>query len=136
MKTKNKVVFDTNIFISALIFGGKPRVLLDQVLHGDLKLYCSPEILSEIRGVLVGPKFQYSPAIALTIERELLSIAEIVCPETKIKLIKTDPADNRILECALAAQADFIISGDQHLLALDEFRGIPIVTVNDFLQKF
>lgn len=83
--------------------------------------------------MLEGPKFRYPTSVALAIERELLEISECVIPEMGVDAIQTDPDDNRVLECALAAQAHAIISGDRHLFELGEFNGIRILTIAEIL---
>ena len=129
-----KVVLDSNIIISATIFGGKPRAVLELALEGKIELAVSTEILQEIRTVLSGKKFQFPAPVINSIITEIEIIGEIVEPLITIKTIQKDPADNKILECAVAAGADLIVSGDVHLLELKVFQGIRIVNASDFLE--
>ena len=129
------VVLDTNVLISALVFGGKPRKVLDRIIKGQLKMAVSKEILDEMEGVLTSRKFQYSRQISHSIRNALEEVADLITPQKTVKAIKNDPDDNRILECALAAGADIIISGNRHLLELKQYRGINIITPSDFLNK-
>ena len=119
---------------------------LQQSLAGNRELYCklalegktelavSTEILQEIRTVLSGKKFQFPAPVINSIITEIEIIGEIVEPLITIKTIQKDPADNKILECAVAAGADLIVSGDVHLLELKVFQGIRIVNASDFLE--
>jgi len=126
------VVLDSNVLISAIVFGGKPRVILESIIEGKLKLAFSEALLEEIEAVLQGKKFRFSPQITDLIITELQSISEILHPTSTVSVIKKDPADNKVIECAIAANADFIISGDAHLLELGEYRNIKILSPSDF----
>jgi uncharacterized protein len=130
------LVLDSNVYISAVLFGGKPRRIIEAALAGRARLAVSASILEEVEGVLSGKKFKFPESSARAITNEISSLAETVEPLKKIFQIKKDPADDRILECALAAAADVIVSGDQHLLALKLFRGIPILNPDECLEKF
>ena len=131
-----KVVLDTNILISAIVFGGKPRDILERIISGKLEFAVSKEILNEVEGVLSGKKFKYPSHVIYEIRNAIEELGEIVVPEKRINRIKKDPDDNRILECALAVNADFIISGDNHLLEFKVFKGIQILSPADFLEKY
>jgi uncharacterized protein len=127
------IVLDTNVLISAIVFGGRPREVLEKVISGTFAMAISTEMLDEFQGVLQGRKFRYPGAIARTIMNELLSVSELVRPTMKVQVIKADVADNRILECALESRATCIVTGDRHLLELHQFEGIPILDVATFL---
>lgn len=129
-----KVVLDTNILISAIVFGGKPRKVLEAAIKGKIHLVLTEEIIVEIRGVLEGKKFQYPSEITELIIQELEALAEIVKPKERIKVIEKDPEDNRVLECAQQEQADYIVSGDVHLLEIKEFQGTRILIPGEFLK--
>jgi putative PIN family toxin of toxin-antitoxin system len=129
-----RVVFDTNIYISAILFGGIPQKLITHALQKQFQLFISPDIITEILSVL-SKKFHFSETKVKTIELLLKDLAVIVYPKEIITLIKNHPADNRILECALAAKANCIVSGDKkHLLLLKKFRRIKIISVQAFLK--
>ena len=123
------VVCDTNVLVSALLFpGGPPDEILKLVRDGNIKLAISMEICIELKGVL-RKKFEMPEKDVREVIKSIREISFLVQPKEKISLIKEDPADNRILECAVAADADYIISGDlKHLQSLKEFRGIPILS--------
>jgi len=129
-----KLVLDTNILISAVAFGGKPKVILEKVIRGDIRLVLSDPILEEVQGVLLGKKFRYPAHIVVEIAQQLVSLAEIVYPEESISVIKNDPPDNRILECAVAGKVKYIVSGDEDLLSVTSFRKIEILSPDKFLK--
>lgn len=130
------LVLDSNVYISAVLFGGKPRLIIQAALAGRVRLAVSASILEEIEEVLSGKKFKIPEAAAKEIVAEISNLAENVAPVEKISRIKEDPDDDRILECALAASTAAIVSGDSHLLALGIFRGIPILSPDKCLEKF
>src|SRR3989454_7024778 len=111
-----RLVLDTNVLVSAIVFGGPPRDVLETVLTGAHRLVLSPAILHELHRVLTGSKFRYAQAAADQVDAELREIAEIVEPETRLSVIAADPEDNRVLECAVEGGADVIVSGDRDLL--------------------
>ncbi len=130
-----KVVLDTNVLISAILFGGKPRRILEKAIRGEIRLCLSEPILEELSGVLRRSKFDYSLEKVQTLLTELTSIADFVNPSQIIRLVLEDPDDNRILECAVEAKANYIITGDFHLLKLSRYRDIEIVNAFTFLEK-
>jgi putative PIN family toxin of toxin-antitoxin system len=129
-------VLDTNVFISAIAFEGKPREVFRRVLTGQMRLAISEDILGELQGVLSGKKFKYSKEVIRSIRNAIEDLAEFVIPQKEVKRIKKDPDDNRILECAVEAEAHFIISGDKHLLELKKYENIRIITPSDYLKEF
>lgn len=92
-------------------------------------------ILDEIREVLQRPKFGLSSEQALTLIEELHDLCRIVTPKARIRAVDTDPDDNMILECASAADADVIVSGDSHLLDLGQWRDIRILAPANFAKE-
>jgi putative PIN family toxin of toxin-antitoxin system len=128
-----RVVADTNILVSALQFGGKPKQLLDLAVDGQIELAISEAIIAETLRVL-RDKFERTADWLTEAERQLRVIARLVEPTEDIKAIDADPSDDRILECAVAAGAEVIVSGDTHLLDLETFRGMPIERVAEFLR--
>lgn len=133
---KLKVVFDTNIYISALIFGGNPRNCLELARHGEAELFTSGVILLEISQKLKN-KFKWKDQEVFDVIEGLSKFIKKVTPREKLSVIKADPTDNKILECAKEAKADFIVSGDvKHLLFLKNFGKIKIVNAKQFLDIF
>jgi putative PIN family toxin of toxin-antitoxin system len=132
-----KAVLDTNVLISAILFGGKSRDILEMGISGRIKIAVSQDILKELAEVLVGKKFRLPVLEVQQTIHELSEIVELVIVMQRIHVIKNDPDDNRILECAISSKADYIISGDSDLLILKNFKKIKILSPNDFLlQKF
>lgn len=131
-----KVVLDTNILISAILFGGNPREILKLVIQGRINAFISPALVREFQDVLARPKFRLRPEDCFLIYKEIEVLLITVFPKTTINVVHADPDDNAVLECALAAQADTIITGDPHLLDLAEFKGIRIVTPATYLNHF
>jgi uncharacterized protein len=127
-----RVVIDTNVYISALIFGGLPGSLLDLVFLGAFEAIVSAPLLDELEDKL-RQKFRVSGADAALIRARLSSVARLVSPIEALQVISEDPDDDRVLECAVAGRADHIVSGDRHLLALGSFRAIKILRVREFL---
>ena len=134
-----KVVLDANVFASALINPhGKPAEILDYVFENRVRLFASLSIIEELGRVLSYPKLVDRHGLQ---KREiegfiydLLSIVALVEEGDTIEVIKEDPSDNKYLSCALKAKADFILSGDEHLLNLGSYKGIQIVTPARFLE--
>lgn len=128
-----RVTLDTNILISALVFGGKPDQIFDLILQKQITAITSPVILSELVEVLT-KKFHFGQPKLLAIENKLKSDFELVQPTKTIDILKDKP-DNRILEAALESKCSHIITGDKRLLDLGIFRGVKIVTADQFLRE-
>lgn len=132
-----KVVLDTNTLVSAIGWEGPPRQILLALREGRHRFITSPELLVELTRVLQYPKLRTIaarpafPEILTWIHRP----DHVVYPSERIHVIKLDPADNLVLETAIAAAADVIVSGDLHLLNLGNFRGIPIITPRRFVEE-
>jgi len=129
-----RVVFDTNVYISALMFGGLPGSLLDLALLQSFLLVVSPALLDELDEKL-REKFEVAAEDAAIILEKVESVAEIVRPDMFLRVITDDPDDNRVLECAVKGMADYIVTGDRHLLKLSSYDAISIVTVRQFLDE-
>ncbi|MBI4150569.1 putative toxin-antitoxin system toxin component, PIN family [Candidatus Woesearchaeota archaeon] len=127
-----KIVIDTNVLISALGFGGFLRTFLARVLERD-EWFISQCQLDELTRVLTYPKFSFLPSQQERILAFVRSHAVLVHPKTTQFIIQEDPADNRILDIAAECRADFIITGDTHLLKLGSFQKTRIVTPAQFL---
>lgn len=128
-----KVVFDTNILVSALVFpGGRGEAALLRIAEEKDQLVLSKPILDELLGILAR-KFSRD---AEELARAAVLISELslsVKPRQRLRVVKDDP-DNRILECAAAGRADAIVTGDRALLALREYRGVRIISLREYLD--
>jgi putative PIN family toxin of toxin-antitoxin system len=134
MGKKTKVVIDTNVIISAFGWHSTPKSILENVNKGTIINYTSIELLTELIKVVRYPKLRFPESLQVEIIETVFSISAVTTVAESIDIIKGDPADNRILECAISADVDYIISGDAHLLNLKIFRGIKIVSPSDFLH--
>jgi uncharacterized protein len=124
---------DSNIYISALQFGGVPLQFLNAARAGAFKLAISEAVMVEFRGVL-GEKFHWSEEMLDEAIAGLTNFIRIVKPVENLHIIEEDPDDDRVLECAVASGSQFIISGDKHLLHLAQYKNIRILKVAEFLK--
>ena len=131
---KLRVVIDTNVFISGLNFAGKPGEVLDLLIKEEIDALVSPFILSELISIL-RKKFGWVDE-QVTKVLDLIGAKTIeVQPKHRLSVIREKDADNRILECAVEGEADYIISGDKrHILPLKEYSGIKILSPDQFLR--
>jgi putative PIN family toxin of toxin-antitoxin system len=130
-----RVVVDTNVLISAIFWTGKPKQILNKIRRGEILFLTSGTLLEELEGVLTEKEkpFKLSPEEAERIIIELRELAEIVQTHTRVTACK-DEKDNMVLECAIDGDAECIVTGDLHLLKLNPFNDIRIMTVADFLK--
>ena len=134
-----RVVLDTNIVASALLWGGTPERLIEAAGDGHLELVTSEALLAELAGILGRAKF------AAKLRQKNLSAAEIVARYREIaetvedapidEAALRDPDDAAVLACALAARAEAIVSGDDDLHALGTYQGIPVLTPAECLRR-
>jgi len=130
-----EVVVDTNVLVSALLFGGKPGKLIPLWQRGTIRPLASKEIIDEYLRVLTYPKFKLAEEeINFLLYQEILPYFEVIDVKPGPRIIKKDPEDDKFIRCALAGKAIWIISGDRHLLALKTYQKIKILTPSDFLQ--
>ena len=130
-----KIVIDTNVFISAVLFGGEADKILSLGKGKKVTIVISKEILNEYIKVLAYPKFKLTDEeIKSIIGEELLPIVTIVNVNSIIKYIKADPEDDKFLSLAVDGQADYIISGDKHLLDVKKYKKFKIITIKEFLE--
>lgn len=133
---KPTVVIDTNTHVSALGWGGNPDRVVQLVLAEKIDMVVSKQIMEELSRVILRPEFK-GIFVRRDAKRYISLISEVVKtvePEITIKAIAEDDADNRFLECAVTGHADYIISGDSHLLDREVFRGIKILNASGFLN--
>jgi len=131
----DRVVVDTNVLVSGLLFDGPPRRVLELAITGRVQLAISPPLVEELRGVLNRVKFGLTAEQVTTIVAQVVQTAVPVRPRRSIDVCTEDPDDNRVLECAAEARAGAIVSGDKHLLSLASFEGIRILNPQAFLEE-
>jgi putative PIN family toxin of toxin-antitoxin system len=131
-----KVVFDTNVVASASFWRGAPFDCLAAWAQGRCVAVVSSNLLAEYHEIIEELRLDYPGRKCVEWVEVLTESAELVFPVERATGATPDPDDEMILECALAAEADFIVSGDKkHLLPLREFQGIPIVSPAEFLRR-
>lgn len=129
----SRVVIDTNVLVSAYGWGGVPATLVAKAFAEEFILVASPALLAELaRVVQRGERFD--DAAVREVVMQMVRVAVIVRPEHRLAAL-VDDDDNRILECAIEGEADMIVSGDRHLLDLEHYEGIEIVTVREALAR-
>lgn len=129
-----RVVLDTNILISATMWDNSvSNKLMRALAEKDIEIFTSYDILEEYKKV-IRRDFKYEEEDINKIILELLSYMQVIEPITKIKIILKDPDDNMIIECAADSNSDFIISYNKHLLEIEEYEGIKVLTPEEFLE--
>ncbi len=139
MGKKTKVVLDTNIWVSIFLNKTLSNEFGKLLESGRIKVFVSEEILKEISRVLEYPKIKdvlvKSGINSKDVLEEILRISEVVNPDVKLEVIKEDPEDNRFLECALESRANYIVSGDKHLLKFRKFGDTEIISAREFIER-
>ncbi len=130
-----RVVFDTNVYISAFITpGGRGEAAFLRAITGEVELAVSVPILTELARKLK-EKFHWDDEHIKAAVRHAAAVAVVVRPEERLAVLADEP-DNRILECAKKAAAELIVTGDKHLLDIGRYEGIAVVTLAVFLESF
>lgn len=129
-----RVTLDTNVLVSALMYRrGKPFQLLRMALEGEVSVMLSEAIIEETLEVL-GRKFGVPPEELPEYRAVITDAARIIKPTVSLDVVKDDPDDNRILECAVTSWSEFVVTGDKDLLRLKQYDSIRILTVADFFN--
>ena len=130
-----RVVLDTNVLVSALLFEGPLTSLVEGWKQGRFIPIFSRETFQEFKAVLSYPKFKLSKEEIAALLEEILPFFEVAEVQEEIRGICRDPEDDKFISCALAGSAEWIISGDLDLLALKKFGSLRILKPSDFLQR-
>jgi uncharacterized protein len=128
-----KVFFDTNVYVAEALLGEVAEQLLEATERASWRIYTSIYLAHELERVLT-EKLGFSRRLALLSRRRIVRRAKLVVPGESRHVVKQDPADSPILRAALAAPADFLVTNDAHLLALDPYEGLRIVSMNGYHQ--
>ena len=131
-----RVVFDTNVIVSAALYEKSlPALLLSLGLEDKVRFFVSPALLNEYEAVLKRPRFKLAEKQITELMGEINRKAFIVTPARRLNILKEDEPDNRVLECVFKARADFIITGNKRHFPFEEFKGIKIVTPREFINS-
>jgi len=137
--TKTKVVLDTNIWVSIFFNKILGREFDNLFKNEEIEIFISKDILLELSRVLEYPKIktilEKSGISSRDVLEEVLRTSNVVNPEIKLEIIKEDPEDNKFLECALESKAEYIVSGDKHLLKLRKFGDVRIISAREFMER-
>ena len=132
------ITVDTNVLISATFWSGDSNKIIELVENGKLTLVLSKEIVQEFSEVLnyeeIQNKIKNKNLEMKYSLHKIISLSKIVDAKEKLDFVKEDPDDNKLLECAIEGNADYIITNDKHLLKLKEYKGISIIKPEDFLK--
>jgi uncharacterized protein len=130
---KPQAVYDTNVIVSAILKPGSiPASLVSLAMTGEVQLFLSPALLTEYTEVVKRPMFQFSPKSVNRFFKELETAAVMVYPTIR-ETAALDEPDNRILECALEAKAEYVITGNRKHFPFAQFKGIKILTPREFI---
>ena len=130
-----RIVCDTNVLVSGFLFGGNARKILPLASRGRITNFISDDILHEVKNVLLRSKFKLSTQQVIAIIALFRDTFELVYPTQQHKVIQSDPDDDRILDAAVEAQVEIIVSGDKHLRSLALWRGIRILSPAEFVKE-
>ena len=130
-----RITADSNQYVSALLRGGKPLQLLELARSGQIELAVSDDILNEV-GRVLRDKFKVPAEDVEEYRNQVLGFAKHVTAVERLRVVTSDADDDKILECAVAAGSEIVVTGDAHLLSMGDFSGIRIQRVAEFLAEF
>ncbi|MDE5775664.1 MAG: putative toxin-antitoxin system toxin component, PIN family [Treponemataceae bacterium] len=130
-----RIVIDTNVVASGIVFGGKPERLLELAIKNDVEMCVSPQILAEYDEIIARLSAKYpNRTIAISL-KDLTDNALLVTPSQTVTVCR-DPDDNKFIECAMEGKCLYIVSGDNDLLDLRSYADVEIVTVAEFFEQY
>lgn len=129
-----RIVLDTNILVSGVLYIGKPKRVIDLALDGKVEIMSSVKIIEEFKRVIARDKFKLSKSEQEDKINFIIRLSHMILVKSKFKVVKDDPSDDMFINAAYDGNASYIVSGDHHLKDLKEFAGIKIVTANQLLE--
>ena len=129
-----RIVIDTNVVVSAMFFGGRPRQLLEMLMKHQVEAYVTQEIITEYQETSDELLSRYPTKPVRLPLNQIISACNLLETHSKIAVCR-DPEDDKFIECAVAGKCIYIVSGDKDLLAVEKYHNIQIVTVADFLNS-
>lgn len=136
-KKRLRVILDTNVLVSALLFRGELSVLVPMWKNGAFTPIFTKETFAEFRSVLAYPKFKLAhDEIDCIIQEEVLPYFDVAAGAQQISGVCKDPQDDKFLSCAMAAHADLIVTGDQAFYELKKFKSVKIISPSVFIKLF
>ena len=134
MRTPSSVVLDTNVLVAATLSDGPPYQILALAEQGKVDSVTSPSIIAELEDVLGREHLPFTDEQVEEFTGKMLSVSTVIVPEIDLEVVERDPDDDKIVECAVAGNVDYLVSGDSHLKDLGEVEGIPVVQPADFIE--
>ena len=129
-----RIVLDTNVLVSGIFWTGNEAKIIESCKKGKYTNIASPYTLGEFEKIISKETFALTREEIENLIELVLSFSIILIPSQKVSIIKKDPNDNMFIDCALAGNAEYIISGDSHLLDISKYKGIKILTAKKFLE--
>jgi putative PIN family toxin of toxin-antitoxin system len=129
-----KIVVDSNIFVSSFFWGGNPRNIFERIINDFDELFITEEILIEIESVMNRSKFQANSSKIKDYIKIIKKYSKIIVSNNISKEISRDEDDNKILQCGIDGNVDFIVTGDNDLLVLNKYKNIKIVKPREYLD--
>ena len=130
-----RIVIDTNVVVSAVFFGGRPRELLEELFSNHIEAFASPEILIEYKETFDELCSRYPDRPVRIPITQIAAACKIVIPDKQFHICR-DPDDDKFIDCAEAGKCIFIVSGDKDLLSLTKVENIEIITVSEFFKRY
>lgn len=130
-----KIVVDTNVVISGVFFGGNPRQIVEAIVNGNINAYATTEIVDEYMGIIESMIERKQGRLNQSILSPFFSSLKMIESKTVVE-VSRDPDDDKFIECAVDAEALYIVSGDNDLLDIGQYEGIQIITAKEFCEKY
>jgi putative PIN family toxin of toxin-antitoxin system len=129
-----KIVIDSNVFISSFFWGGHPREVFERIINGFDELFITDEIIKEISGVMNSGKFNTNINEIEDYVKIIEKYSKKIISQNVLESVSRDKDDNKILQCGIDGNVDFIVTGDKDLLVLKEYKAIKIIKPKDYLE--